>query len=77
MTDKTKILERLKLAAPRLAHSLEPERAMADLAADSIDLVDLFVVIDSDFEVRVKEDEFAKFKTVDDLLQFVAERTEK
>lgn len=77
MTDKNKILDRLKLAVPRLASTLAPERRLADLGADSIDFVELFVVIDSDFEVRLTQEEFSQLTTVDDLLAFVAARSTK
>ena len=75
MTNKTKILERLRLTIPRLAPEFIPERRLDELGADSIDLVELLVVIDSDFGVRLKEDEFLQLVTVDDLLQLILDRS--
>ena len=75
MNDKTKILERLRQTLPRLASQFVPERRLHELAADSIDLVELLVVIDSDFGVRLKEEEFLQLVTVDDLLQLIVDRS--
>jgi acyl carrier protein len=74
MNDKTKILERLRQTIPRLAPEFIPERRLDELGADSIDMVELLVVIDSDFGVRLKEDEFLRLVTVDDLLRLIVER---
>ena len=74
MNDKTKVLERLRQTIPRLAPEFIPERRLDELGADSIDMVELLVVIDSDFGVRLKEDEFLRLVTVDDLLRLIVER---
>ena len=75
MNDKTKVLERLRQTIPRLAPEFIPERRLDELGADSIDMVELLVVIDSDFGVRLKEDEFLRLVTVDDLLQLIVDRS--
>ena len=74
MNDKTKVLERLRQTIPRLAPQFIPERRLDELGADSIDMVELLVVIDSDFGVRLKQDEFLELVTVDDLLQLIVDR---
>jgi acyl carrier protein len=74
MNDKTKILDRLRQTIPRLAPEFIPERRLDELGADSIDMVELLVVIDSDFGVRLKQDEFLELVTVDDLLQLIVDR---
>lgn len=75
MNDKTKILERLRQTIPQLAPDLIPERRLDEIGADSIDMVELLVVIDSDFGVRLKEDEFLRLVTVEDLLQLIVDRS--
>ena len=75
MNDKKKVLERLRQTIPRLAPEFAPERRLDELGADSIDLVELLVVIDSDFGVRLKEEEFLQLVTVDDLLQLIIHRS--
>jgi acyl carrier protein len=74
MNEKTEVLERLRQTIPRLAPDFIPERRLDELGADSIDMVELLVVIDSDFGVRLKEDEFLRLVTVDDLLQLIVDR---
>ena len=74
MNEKTKVLERLRQTIPRLAPEFIPERRLDELGADSIDMVELLVVIDSDFGVRLKQDEFLRLVTVDDLLQLIIDR---
>jgi acyl carrier protein len=75
MKDKPKILERLRQTIPRLAPEFIPERRLDEIGADSIDMVELLVVIDSDFGVRLKEDEFLRLVTVEDLLQLIVDRS--
>jgi acyl carrier protein len=75
MNEKKKVLERLRQTIPRLAPEFIPERRLDELGADSIDMVELLVVIDSDFGVRLKEDEFLRLVTVDDLLQLIVDRS--
>jgi acyl carrier protein len=75
MNDNPKILERLRQTIPRLAPEFSPERRLDEIGADSIDMVELLVVIDSDFGVRLKEDEFLRLVTVEDLLQLIVDRS--
>ena len=75
MNHKTNVLDRLRQTIPRLAPEFIPERRLDELGADSIDMVELLVVIDSDFGVRLKEDEFLRLVTVDDLLQLIVDRS--
>ena len=68
-------LERAQDRFLRLALEQEPERRLDEIGADSIDMVELLVVIDSDFGVRLKEDEFLRLVTVEDLLQLIVDRS--
>ena len=77
MTNKENVLERLKLAVPSLGTSLDPRKLMDELGADSIDLVELFVAIDSDFGVRVTTEEFSTLTTIDDLLEHIVQHTKR
>ena len=77
MNEKAKVLKRLRQTIPRLAPEFIPERRLDELGADSIDMVELLVVIDSDFGVRLKQDEFLHLVTVDDLLQLIIDRSPK
>jgi acyl carrier protein len=77
MNEKAKVLKRLRQTIPRLAPEFIPERRLDELGADSIDMVELLVVIDSDFGLRLKQDEFLELVTVDDLLQLIIDRSPK
>ena len=42
-----------------------------DLGADSLDVVDLLMSIEDEFEVEVPDDEIENIKTVDDLVKYI------
>ena len=42
-----------------------------DLDADSLDVVDLLMSIDDEFEVGVPDEEVENIKTVDDLVKYI------
>ncbi|HCA53908.1 MAG: acyl carrier protein [Acutalibacteraceae bacterium] len=42
-----------------------------DLDADSLDVVDLLMSIDDEFEVEVPDEEVENIKTVDDLVKYI------
>ena len=77
MNEKAKVLKRLRQTIPRLAPEFIPERRLDELGADSIDMVELLVVIDSDFGLRLKQDEFLELVTFDDQLQMIIDRSPK
>ena len=42
-----------------------------DLGADSLDVVDLLMSIEDEFEVEVPDDEIENIKTVEDLVKYI------
>lgn len=42
-----------------------------DLDADSIDMIDLAMSIEDEFQIEVPDEELEKFKTVSDVLEFI------
>lgn len=46
-----------------------------DLGADSLDLVDLMMALEEEFDIEVTEDEVENLKTVGDIVDFVKNRT--
>lgn len=46
-----------------------------DLGADSLDLVDLMMALEEEFDIEVTEDEVENLKTVGDIVDFVKSRT--
>lgn len=45
-----------------------------DLGADSLDLVDLMMALEEEFDIEVTEDEVENLKTVGDAVDFVKSR---
>lgn len=44
---------------------------IGDLGADSLDVIDLAMSIEDEFDIEVPDDEIEKIKTVGDLVRFV------
>ena len=44
---------------------------IGDLGADSLDVIDLAMSIEDEFDIEVPDDEIEKIKTVDDIVRFV------
>ncbi|MCL2513196.1 MAG: acyl carrier protein [Oscillospiraceae bacterium] len=47
------------------------ESDMEDLGADSLDLVDLVMALEDEFEIEVPDEELESFKTVGDVVKFI------
>ena len=51
---------------------ITPETSLIDdLGANSLDVVDLVMSIEDEFEVEVPDDEVENIKTVDDLVKYI------
>ncbi|HLQ61845.1 MAG TPA: acyl carrier protein [Candidatus Acidoferrales bacterium] len=78
MPDKLEFRELQELAAEILG--VEPERVQMnvsfqrDLAADSLDLVELIAAIEDKYEVELPEEELEKMKVISDLWQFLEQK---
>ncbi len=46
-----------------------------DLGADSLDVVDLLMSIEEEFEVEVPDDDIEKFKLVGDIVNYIEENS--
>ena len=58
------------------ADEVKPEASFVDdLGADSLDLVDLMMALEEEFDIEVTEDEVENLKTVGDIVDFVKSRT--
>ena len=52
--------------------SITPETNIADdLGADSLDLVELIMALEDEFEVEVPDDEIENIKTVGELVKYI------
>lgn len=46
---------------------------LEDLGADSLDVVDLVMSIEDEFDIEVPDEEIARIKTVGDVVKFIEE----
>ncbi len=54
---------------------IQPTSALVeDLGADSLDLVELVMAMEEEFEVEIPDDEVEKLKTVQDAVSYIAAR---
>jgi acyl carrier protein len=68
----SEILDRLSIVLPHLKHRFVPGQSLRDFAFDSLDLVELLCVIESEFAVRLSEDELSSAATVGELASFIS-----
>ena len=47
-----------------------------DLGADSLDVVDLVMSFEEEFDIEIPDDQVEKIKTVGDIVKFIEEKTE-
>ena len=64
------ICEQLEVEAERVTME---SNIMDDFDADSLDLVDIVMSVEDEFEVEVPEDAVEKMKTVGDVVKFIEE----
>ena len=64
------ICEQLEVDAERVTME---SNIMDDFDADSLDLVDIVMSVEDEFEVEVPEDAVEKMKTVGDVVKFIEE----
>lgn len=68
---------RLLQVMPNLARQLRPKASLTECGGDSIDLVELLCVAESDYGVRLTVDEVAGLRTVGDFLALIDARATK
>ena len=47
-----------------------------DLGADSLDVVDLVMSFEEEFDIEIPDDQVEKIKTVSDIVKFIEEKVE-
>ena len=68
------VLDRLAQLMPHLKHRFEPDQLFRDGGFDSLDLVELLCVIESEFAVSLDDKDLAA-STVGELAELISERT--
>ncbi len=48
-----------------------------DLGADSLDVVDLVMSFEEEFDIEIPDDQVEKIKTVGDIVKFIEEKVEE
>lgn len=71
--DKVKelISEQLDVKADDIT---EASNIQDDLGADSLDVVDLVMVLEDEFDVEIPEDQVENIKTVGDIVKFIEDK---
>ena len=74
--DKVKelIAEQLDVKADDIT---EASNIQDDLGADSLDVVDLVMALEDEFDVEIPEDHVENIKTVGDIVKFIEDNTDK
>ncbi len=47
-----------------------------DLGADSLDIVELVIAIETEFDIEIPDDDAEKISTVNDAIHYITDRTE-
>jgi acyl carrier protein len=68
------VLKRIRQRLPYLAPALEPSTKLDQLSMDSLDLVELLIVLDELFNVRLTVEDFKDMRTVGELAALVTAR---
>lgn len=54
----------------------EESRVIEDLGADSLDVVEMLMVLEDEFDVTVSDEESLQLKTVGDIVKLIDKKTE-
>ena len=74
--DKTRALIAQKLSLDE--SEITPEKSLKnDLGADSLDIVEVSMMLEREFNVKFSEEDMANVKTVGDLYQLIEKYTKK
>lgn len=80
MADQTEILDRVREIVVKKLPDVKPEKItekahfIDDLGADSLDLVELVMVFEEEFEIDIPDDQAEKIATVGDAVSFITEK---
>ncbi|MEA3488767.1 MAG: acyl carrier protein [Candidatus Omnitrophota bacterium] len=62
------IAEQLQIRGEKVT---EESRIMDDLGADSLDIVELFVILEEDFDIKIPDEGSEKIVTVGDAIKYI------
>ena len=68
------LAEQLNIAADKVDMK---SRVIEDLGADSLDVVEMLMVLEDEFNITVSDEESLKLKTVGDIVSLIDSKTKK
>ena len=71
------VLERLGRRLPHVLDHVHRDSRLDQLPLDSLDVVELLCAIDSEFGVRLRQEEFGRAGTVAELAKVIAKRSSR
>lgn len=71
---KKLLAEQLNIPAEKI---LETSRVIDDLGADSLDVVEMLMTLEDEFNVTVTDEESVNLKTVGDIVKLIDKKTAK
>jgi len=75
MFDKNKLNQLIsETLGIKIENIKEDSRFVEDLGADSLDVTELMLNIEDQFQIKISDDEVGKFKTVKDLMVYLDRR---
>lgn len=71
MFEKVKaiIIDQLSISDADL---ITPETTLEDLGADSLDMVEVIMAIEDEFDVQIKDEDLETLKSVSDLIDYIS-----
>lgn len=51
---------------------ITPDTTLEDLGADSLDLVEVIMAIEDEFDVQIKDEDLENLKSVSDLIDYIS-----
>jgi acyl carrier protein len=69
------VLDHLRARLPGPLGHARLDTPLADLSIDSLDVVELLCLIDEEFDVRLEEGRFEKFRTVGDMADAIVQHS--
>lgn len=78
MDIQKKIIEIIAHHAVEKPEDLKPESHLFDnLAMDSLDIVELMMALEEEFQIEIPDEDAANLLTVEQVVQYVTEKTKK
>jgi len=69
---KTKVIKLIADQAGASVENIKGETSLqGDLELDSLDIMDLLLVLEEEFDLQIPDEELSKIQTVDDIVNYI------